>query len=156
MKNRYYLGGARALLLAFTMTLSTSLIAGDMANLRCTGTVTQTTDGKAETKQHSVDLIIDLAAGTMKISGYWGCLADLGAAQKEICNVFPVKMTESEVTFFGHSKGTDYDGATNMTLNRYSGNLTATSIATAKTPAASWKLIMIDTAMACVAPQKLF
>ncbi len=148
---------SRKLLTALLFFVSAQCFAAEVTNLECRGTVTQDNAGDKVVMEKTIDVALDHDASIIKITGFWGCLADIGDFARGQCSVSRFKANQTEIEVAGSSEGKDYRGQTTLTLNRYSGRLRASSIAFANPTAnAKWTVMMINTEMLCTAKNKLF
>ena len=135
-----------------------SAAAEDPLRLVCTGIVEQTTDlAKKERSQETVEVVVDAAASTIEIEGYWGCTADTAIADPAKYHCLgkqPITVSDSEFRFLARSENEMFEGQTSLAINRYSGAFWVNSSAIAKRAAAArWSYISITARLEC-SPQK--
>lgn len=90
-------------------------------------------------KPVTVEVFLDLEDSTMEIKGDWGCLGDIGNPEMswrpprfKCIGLLPVEITEEKVDYTIFSEDERYSNLSGFVLNRYSGTLTVSGVATAK------------------------
>jgi hypothetical protein len=154
----------RLICCAFAWSISAAAQAAPPIRLLCSGEIVSVTDlKKKEVDKLFLNVTIDLDKRTIRIPEFWGCFADIGNLdaphKRQACagEPLPITITPEEFTFHDKSEDWSFTGKTSLTINRYSGTLTISSIATAKPAArATWWIINTDGKLMCTTPTKKF
>lgn len=154
---------AKVICLFFACSYGVSVSAAPLLRLLCTGEITTTTDLQPkEVDRVALNVTIDTDKKFIEIPEDWSCFADIGNVSnpnlRQAClGRLPLTIRDAEFVFFSESDGPWYKGQATLTINRYSGTLVVSSIASAKPAArAMWSIMHSSGSLTCTTPAKKF
>jgi len=125
-------------------------------DLVCQGYVIKAADAGSEHTAQTVDVHIDLAASTMLVNGYWGCLGE------QCYGALPVRITDQEVTYVQAGKVLPAETfktsfVLTASINRYTGVFKSDNMMVAeKELKATWTVMMLGGRFQCAQQARRF
>ncbi len=153
---------SKSLLGVLLYTVAPASALASPVQLHCTGEANSKLDGRSEKEKLEVDASFDPKRSMLQISGFWGCVADLGETgdpnPRHPCSApIAVAVSEGEASATLEVTGINYGARTAVRLSRYSGDLSVASIAVAWPASnAKWSYFTVNASLLCVPQVKRF